>query len=272
MEGSFNENEETNRIRIENEIKKMKISLENGGLFFSSPDHNLSPELESQFLDNIRKFEDAISNNKMVLIYDLIGKPKFRPVNEIQDDEITKELERLNKLLGKKHVEVGHIYEVEEREMYRFITEDLFVQEIDDMNIPGWTTHLTYEEFYPNHDGDIRDHSTDFVECLLNKEKDMEYSPIASEICYKEEKITKKEFIKKLEFFRQAFSSIELDGFFISLVQFQENDATVYFDINYSVTIEGTTETKKFSGKGKFGLIKEHDYWSVNQINIPGIN
>ena len=92
--------EELNKLRVENEIKKMKLTLEYGANFSTPSENKLPPELEGLWLDNIQKFEDSIAKNNCVKIYDFVGKPVFKLVDEISENEIEFELNRILNLLG----------------------------------------------------------------------------------------------------------------------------------------------------------------------------
>ncbi|HVA99085.1 MAG TPA: hypothetical protein VNG53_09335 [Bacteroidia bacterium] len=83
-----NKEDELNRIRIENEIKKMKLSLEHGASFFSPSEKKLSPEQEGEWLNQVQKFEDSYTKSKRIVIYDFIEKPTYKPVNEIPEAKI----------------------------------------------------------------------------------------------------------------------------------------------------------------------------------------
>jgi len=60
MQEPFEENEEElEKIRLENEIKKIKLSLEHGmDLSHSYTDEELPPEVEGAFLDHIKQWEE----------------------------------------------------------------------------------------------------------------------------------------------------------------------------------------------------------------------
>ena len=265
--------EELNKLRVENEIKKMNLTLGHGVNFPSTSENNLSPELESQWLDNIQKFEDSIAKNNCVKIYDFVGKPVFKLVDEISETEIEFELNRILNLLGQKGIELHTICEVNNRELYRFITEELLFEETNDMMIEGMTQNYIYEEFHPNHEHDIATRCSEFIVYILNKERDLnsDYMAISNEIHIHDGFINQQDFVKRLEVFREAFSSFHLQQFMITALNIDEDKADVCFDINYSGIIEGENENIIFKGSGGFMLIYKHDYWCINKINIPGI-
>ena len=83
-----------NRIRLKNEEKKKQLTQEHGAFFGSmSNEINLPPEIERQFLDNIMAFENAFQSATRIQLYDFLGKPTFRKIEELSGDEISKELE-----------------------------------------------------------------------------------------------------------------------------------------------------------------------------------
>ena len=272
MEEPIDNEEYLNQLHIENEIKKMKLSLEHEAEFFSPSNKKLSPEQESKWLDQVQQFEDAYKNSKRVLIYDFIGKPVYKPVNEIHQAEIKSELKIIIDLLGEKGIGIDTICKVDERELYRFITEELFKEEINNMVIEGMSYNFIYEEFHPNHEHDIKTHCREFVEGLMNKMINLKFLPIAYEFHAKDGIIKQENVIQRIEIFREAFSSFKLHHFTITLLKINKYNADVDFEMRYSAIIEGSNEKQFFSGNGNFILKYEHDYWSICKINIPGIS
>ncbi len=266
-----NNEDELNKIRIENEIKKMKLSLEHGANFLSSDENKLPPELESQWLNHIQHYEDAFANSKMILVYDFIGNPTYKSVNEIPKTEINVELNKIIKILNKKEIVIDTICEVDDSELYRFITEELFNEKMEDIKIEGMVHHYIYEEFHPNHEYDIKTQCEEFIDELLNKNFKLNptYISITDEINTKIGVIKKEEAVKKMEAFRDAFSSFNLDHFNITSLKITEDTADVYFDINYSGCLEDSNEKIVFSGIGSFKLKYEYSYWWISKINIP---
>lgn len=268
-----NNEDELNKLRIENEIKKMKLSLEYGANFFSDGENKLPPELEGQWLNQVQQFEDTYTNSKRILIYDFIGKPICKSVNKISEAEIKFELNKILNLLSEKAIGLDTICKVDDRELYRFITEELFKEEIDDMKIVGMTHNFIYEEFHPNHEHDIKTRCKEFLAELLNKNINLNPSFMAiTDVMNTKAGIIKKEdIVKRMEEFREAFGSFELHHFNITSLEIAEDTANTYFDINFTGIIEGSNERKKFTGTGNFILKCEYDYWCINKISIPGV-
>lgn len=149
-------------LRIENEILKLKMQAESGAFF--GGEGGIPPAME-----------EAWKDVKYVRVYDQIGRPVFRPENELSNEEIKTETERLTAVMNKKEVFLDISGEYEPRLIYRFITEELFDHETDDMQLPGWSKNFSYEEFHPNHAMDIEKTAKDFLRDWFKK-KFTEYS------------------------------------------------------------------------------------------------
>lgn len=252
--------DELEKLRMENELKKMKIMLEHGAMFSDNQDKiPVDPFIENQFLSNIEAFENAYQNAEPMLLYDFIDRPDFIAVEEIPDSQISTELEKIMDILNKNGIQLDTLCDVEEREIYRFVTQELFTHEMDNMRIPGMMTCFIYEEFHPNHEYDIREHSTDGIKSFLNKKTDFYTTHFTKEA---EEDV-------KLKHFRDAYKSFMLKHFEITHLTFDEEKSFVSFNIDFTGKIEGSTEKQRFAGEGSIELIYQYDYWCIQKINFP---
>ena len=150
------ENAEDEALKFENELEKLKMKAELGASFFEG-NADLPPEIEAQWLKNVRAYEENYENMKPQKIRDVLGDPTLIPVSEISDENIEAELERMKELMGSKGIILDHDKEVPMKELYRFIVDEMMDHETDMFDMPGWQTHIIYEEFYPNHEKDILD-------------------------------------------------------------------------------------------------------------------
>lgn len=254
------QNDKLDRLRKENEEKKKGITEKYGACFSdmsTSPD--LPPELESLFLNNIMAFEDAYSSSNRIPLYDFLEKPSYRKVEDLPDEELTEELNRLTGLLNRHQIALDTICDVAERELYRFITEELFLEEIDDMRIPEMNTRFIYEEFHPNHEYDIRKHTNDFIRSYLDKENDYYTHFLTSEA-------------EKADWhlhFRQAFSSFQLNSLSVGELHFDADKANVQIECDIVAEIEESVESIHFLGLGELSLLYQWDYWCIDSIKLP---
>lgn len=249
--------DELERLKQENQIKRMKLRLEFGADFpLESENEDLPPEIESQFLDSVAQFERTYRESDRIPVYDFIGKPDFRNTDTIPDSEISSELNQIIQVLNQNQIELDTLCEVDDRVLYQFITEELFCAETDNMRIEGMINHFIYEEFHPNHEYDISNNCTEFFESFLDKESDLYSSYLTKEA----------EENSWFDNFRKAFSSFRLNSFEITDIRFDEQTATVLFNINFSGIIEGSYETECFSGSGKLELLYMYDYWYIQNM------
>jgi hypothetical protein len=252
--------DELERLKQENEIKRMKLRLEYGADFpIESQNNDLPPHLESQFLDSVAQFEKAFHNSDRISVYDFIGKPDYRKTESIPDSEISAELDRIIQILNQNQIDLNTLCEVDDRVLYQFITEELFFTETDNMRIDGWISTFTYEEFHQNHEYDLRNSCTEFFESFLGKESDLYTSLLTKEA----------ERNSWFENFRKAFNSFTLNHFEITNLQHDELTAKVQFNISFSGIIEGSNETEYFSGLGEMNFLYQWGYWYVQEITLP---
>lgn len=141
--------------RIVNDLKRKELE-ERYGALFSSPDESKIPsEVEAQWLENIDEFERQFENAARIRLREFVGSPAVRLLADIPPAELEAELNALLDLLAEHAVSVDFLREVDDAEAYRFITEELLDEEIDDIRVPGMVLHFIYEEFHPGEeDGD----------------------------------------------------------------------------------------------------------------------
>src|ERR1700722_17845561 len=110
-------------LKFENELEKLKLQGEFGANFFGGSG-NIPPEMEAQWLKNVRAFEESYNNAPEKTIAEIIGNPDLTPVSEIREENIGAELDNLCRLLAKHNIVIDHDEDVPAREIYRFITEE----------------------------------------------------------------------------------------------------------------------------------------------------
>src|SRR5690606_3904653 len=91
-------------------------------------------------------------NPKKIKIFDKIERPDFfLKSNQISDEDIASAWHKLLAYLNKYNLDLDVLSpNVSIRELYRFATEELFEEEIDDMDMPDMICHFIYDEFYPD--------------------------------------------------------------------------------------------------------------------------
>ena len=249
-----------NRLRDENQELKKKMEEEFGASKgWTNPD--LPSEMENEFLNHIMAFENAWKDAKRITLYEFLGKPSYRPLDELQPEEISTELERIYSLMLEHQVRLDTICEVSDNELYRFITEELFLEEKDDMRVPGMMSSYIYEEFHPNHEYDLNRHTEEFIKSYMDKTSEYYLIFLNSE-AEKQEWHTH---------FRDTFSRFELLKFEVASISFnlETKKAQVEFECDIKAEVDGSSDIFRYTGKGKLNFDYQWDFWSAESVDLP---
>jgi hypothetical protein len=258
-------------VRVENEITKMKLQAE-FGCQFSDEKKDLNPEIERMWLNNILEFERASVANVKITVAEKIGNPKCRTAAELNDEEIICEVQVLMELMRKNNIVLDTIDNVEDRKIYRFITEELFKEEMFAVTIPNMYTFYIYEEFHPNHESDIRDRMQDFMKLLVIKDDQFIEDFF---LCDKENEVVEiqiNNLKRKLSLFRKAYDEMALDHFNITSLKINEGDkAEAEFEFQITVLPPGSKTFQILSGPGKFVLVNYFRTWVIEGMEMEGV-
>jgi hypothetical protein len=186
---------------------------------------------------------------------------------------LSRELDDLLELLSKKGIEIDTIYEVEDRELYRFITQELFFHEIEDIQLEGMSWHFIYEEFHPNHLNDVKSDCIDLVKNIFNKEYSFNPTYVNFDnklITRANEPVSKEEAIRRIELFRDAYAVLDFDEIDFQTVLIDAERAVVTCRIKYSATETGTNKRMYMNGTGSFEMKLIYDMWHFSRMDIPG--
>lgn len=271
----FSDDPEEN-LRIENEILKLKLQAETGALFGGSD--NLPPEIEHSFLQNVQQFENAWKDLKQVKVYDLLKKPSYKKLEELAAADIEPELKKLFDLLEKNNMPLAVFGEYEPEIIYKFITEELFEHETDDIQLPGMIKNFTYEEFHPNHKMDIHARAMEFLSDWF-EQKFTEHSWELGDpfIVSNGTILPKQEVLKKINNVFESYSSFPNAKFFIAETSFQwddERQSGLGFaegGAAYDAVMENG-ETIHFQGPFKLYMSNEGGWWSIIYFIFPGFS
>ena len=157
-------------VMVSNGAGKLKIQAEFGMEF--NGNEELNPAIENIWLNQILEYERAMINNKKVTVFEMLDRPHFKNQEELNDDELLAELQNVMELMRLKNIVVESIDGIDDREMYRFITQELFQTETDSGYPKNMIVCFIYEEFHPNDECDIKRHSVDFINALIKKDND----------------------------------------------------------------------------------------------------
>lgn len=265
--------------KIENGLKKKELEEKYGAHF--SEFSELSPEMESQWLNSIEAFEKQFDNAKRTTVWEYMGNPAYKTIVELKPPEISKELERLYELMDEKGISLSTLCEVEDAELYRFITEELFQEEMDDIRIPGMMSCFTYEEFHPNVKWDIQQAIDYFFRMTMGKMEniggsgyDLLYIDTENHKDSTGNKIEKQKVVDCINNFLDSFDKFEVVTYNEKTFEInqEKSDAHVTFSIHYKGLFESSSETVEFRGDGCFRLKpSEYGGWEMYHIDLPGL-
>lgn len=259
------------RLQAENDLLKIKLEME-----FGMKDMGVSPDMgegmQNDFLNYIYNWEKQFAERKTIKVFDRIGQPNFKKITALSQNEIASELDRLLKNLVDNGISFNAICEYDDDIIYKFITEELFEQEMDDIRIDGMMTNFIFEEFHPNHDYDIRKQADDFIENLIiHKWNDFLNSTLlADKVIFNNKSFEKDLFIPIIKTFQEHNQKIELLEWTIENVAFDlySEKASLKGKINYKSIDSG----ELFEGLVNFEFILDYNFWSISKIVFPGFS
>lgn len=262
-------------LRIENEILRLKMQAQSGALF-GATSNDLSPEIENKFLLHVQQFEDAWKNVKNVKVYDLIGKPPFKHPDQLSANEFKAELEKVLKLLNEHNINLNVLGQYQPDTIYRFIIEELFEHETDDLQLPGMSKNFIYEEFHPNHKVDIEESARVFLKHWFDKNFDDRSWELNDPFILSDGTIINQEkVLKKLNDFFESFTSFSNCQFTAIETGFEWHEEEkrgighAEGAVKYEAVMENG-ETIHFEGPFKLYLSNENDYWGIFYFVFPG--
>lgn len=261
-------------LRASNEVLKLKLELEHGMRTYES--NGLSPELENKWLTYIYNHEQLHRECGSISVYNYVGRPPFKPIENLERREVTAELERLLAIMKTYGIQLDCMCEYDDAVIYRFITTELFGVEIDNIRMPGLVNHFTYEDFHMNNRYELERIGTDLIRSIYKHEWRAEYDSlwVASAVKCNGVEHDFQGFSSVIMGFQQRHSFIELRELHVAEVSVDENEnrgqmiaAIVYL----SQTHHGEQAQHKGNCTVNFRKDPETGYWSVTGIDMPGI-
>ncbi len=257
-------------IKFENELLKIKLQVEFG--MEQADTSELSPEIENAWLNNIYDFERQFKNAKRIKVFDALGRPEIKKLEELSSKDIPKALDDLMSLMEERGISLDCCCKYDNAVIYRFITEELFESEMDDISIKGMVHHFVYEEFHPNHDYDLRRSTELFIRNLLEKRWDPEYNSYSlSETVTVKGKAYKNAAMSEIILSFQSKRMFEIEQSEILEVTFDIEKALgrVVGSIGYFATSK--RQERLIRGRYTLDFALEDTYWRINGLQFPGM-
>lgn len=276
--GNHNLNPKNNtkqNIQMENELLELKLRAEKGAQTHFMG--NISPELQNTFLKNIIAFEESFSKTTFKSLFEILNKPVYPAESELNDHALEIAYKSLIKLLDSRNIDVFYQDDYSLRTKYKFITKELFDQEIpcdDLLNVMRYC--FNYEEFHPNHALDIKDKTISFIDDWMEHKLDYKHPNLAESFIYPNGKILHKDditikiinFFKCFKEFKNCKYSIEEINFDLSL------DTRMGFAEGYIKYTAVLYDNEEVQIEGHYKIYYSLDYgcWSIVYFVFPGFN
>ena len=134
------------RRRIQEALSQAKRDTlrDQYGLAFEYTDSRLPPEVESDWLDHILEFERQFEQAERITVRQRIGDPPIQSLSDLPLHAVGEAVTALLDLLAAHGIAVDFLGDVDELEAYRYLTQELLDQEMDDIRVEGMMTHFTY--------------------------------------------------------------------------------------------------------------------------------
>lgn len=260
-------------LRMQNEILRLKLKAELGAEPHRSG--NLPPEIENEFLKNVVAFEHSAAGAKQVTVYQLLEKPVFEPSDNLDDEAVGQALEKITAFLASKQIVVDFSGEYDSRTKYKFITEELFEHETDDMSVPGMFMHFNYEEFHPNHKLDIENRAMEFISGWFERNIGEDNWALADQfILPNGTTMSKKEIAEKLKNVFDSYITFTECNYDITDINFELNKNTGMGYAEGAVKYIAVTENHEnipVEGPFKLYFSMDFEWWGIFYFVFPGM-
>lgn len=132
------------RIQVALNESKRDVLRQQYGMVneYRSPD--MLPEMESEFFDYVLEFERQFENAPRITVRARIGDPTLPPIDSLSPDDLVAGVDALMELLAAHCIAGDFLGDVDYETAYRYLTEELLDEEIDDIHIPELWLNFTY--------------------------------------------------------------------------------------------------------------------------------
>ncbi|HJT74889.1 MAG TPA: hypothetical protein VJ720_12735, partial [Chitinophaga sp.] len=159
---------------------------------------------------------------------------------------------------------------------YAFITGELFRQEINDIRLPGMFLHFLYEEFYPDHESDIRKRAMEFISDWFERTMGKFSWQLADTfIMVDGNTLPKAEVLRKFREIFESYTAFRDCRYLIHDVRFELHEdgcnglGHVDGGVKYTAVLENG-EISFIEGPFKLFLSMEHNCWRIFYFVFPG--
>lgn len=255
-------------IQADNALKILDLELNYGAQFFES-DGDLPPEIMRQWLDNVRLFEDQAQQVDQITVAEFTGYPSFRRQEDIVDENLPVELEKVLAFLADQAISVNRPKFLDDRAYYTFLTGKLMAAEMQGIRIPGMIHGFIFEEIYPDHPAVAIEMVEEFLSDLMDLSRPFSGCHLSENLRNDTDLITREDVLHTVAAFRESYAELRPGAFDPQAARHINHAYYIFFSVSYQgKTAKG--DRQEFQGDGLCQVGLEDGRWRVEGIFFPG--
>jgi hypothetical protein len=265
-------NDTQDRIqRALNEQKRTELE-EKYGARFSFSESDAPPEIIGEWLNTVEEFERQFQGAGKTTVRAYAGNPPAPPHSSLPPGLIPAELRRLIDHLNAHAIAVHFDRTVPPAEAYRFITEELFNLEIDDVRIAGMTHSFAYEDFHPDDEACATMFAGHFLYSLFGRDTDacMQRADRGELYSSSGRPVTRDEMRRAISRFTSGVAVFTGSDVTEKGCSVDGGYATVRFALSWSGLQAGSLASLSASGEATLLLKRSGIGWNVVRAECPG--
>jgi len=257
-------------VKGKNSNGRKKLQCEEENLTRSS----LHEDMETEFLQSVLSYKKNLEENRKIKIVDKLGNPRhFRPVDKITNKNIDKAWIQLYDYMYERGI---YFYvrnpNIRSRELYRFVTEELFELEVENTDKTGTMDCFIYDEFYPDYKYENQKVAVD--ECIMHffEKKDLFDFYFSDSIKFNRYKdVSKKELFKMITFFRTTYDAVKNLQVIVKNCNLKGYTCKVTGSYKANFIVAGDEKIKAGRWIVEFIFDRLTECWNICNVQIKGL-
>lgn len=269
---SKNNSEAKELIKFENELLKLKLDVEFGLNQHSTSESALEPEVENAWLTSVYEFEQQFKDAKRIKVFEALGRPEIKKLADLKPEEVPAALDGLYRLMHRRGIALDCCCKYDEAIIYKFITEELFETDVDDIFIKGMVHHFIYEEFHPNHEYDLKENTEWFFREILDVEWNPEFQThkFTDMVTFKGKEISKTALTPIIQMF-QSDRIFTIESMDILQLNVDMDNKKGFVKLHLAYTANFQQQDQLFRGEAEVSFELVDKYWLINAFGLPGM-